>query len=393
LQLLPTLPPPSECHVAQAVSAGAGIATLLLLVAFLKCFDLTEGARCWTFGLIALNPRMISTSVQATNDAFVILFVSATIFAAWRFFSSGTTASFAAATACAVLAAISKGNGLVVGIAVACLLLALLVHPDPRVGLSRRAIAGRLVAFLVLLFAFAAPLGGYAGKYLRGGSPFAINLDPAPPPHLFEETVARRPGVTSIAQGYGTIRLLSMLEMPMITNDPDDYPRHRTSVWSQLYGRMHSLRFDGHPPAWIDRSPTAIWLGRGLLMLALLPSAILVVGVVRRIAVSAAWPARGPTDRSSSADLFLSVCMLGYLGFVIAYSYRYRDFSALKAIFVYPALLAFAVTFASELDRIHRPKLRGLVAATTACVLGLGILYLLDAALLAHTLFRQLFAG
>ncbi|MCZ6755834.1 MAG: phospholipid carrier-dependent glycosyltransferase, partial [Gemmatimonadetes bacterium] len=137
LQILPALPMQIEYRVAQAVSAAAGIATLLVLLAFLKRFELSERARLWTFGLVALNPKMISTSIQATNDAFVILFASAAIFAAWRFFSSGTTASLAATTGFAILAAISKGNGLVLAIAVVCLFLGLLAHPDERLGLSR----------------------------------------------------------------------------------------------------------------------------------------------------------------------------------------------------------------------------------------------------------------
>src|SRR2546422_4368236 len=38
-------------------------------------------------------------------------------------------------------------------------------------------------------------------------------------------------------------RLVDLLEHPVISNDVEGYPLHRTSLWSQLYGRAHFVHF------------------------------------------------------------------------------------------------------------------------------------------------------
>src|SRR3989442_15182227 len=56
---------------------------------------------------------------------------------------------------------------------------------------------------------------------------------------------------------------------------------HRTSLWSQLYGRAHFSHFAQHPPSWRNTSPLVVTVGRLIFVLALLPTAFLLAGVMR----------------------------------------------------------------------------------------------------------------
>jgi hypothetical protein len=52
-----------------------------------------------------------------------------------------------------------------------------------------------------------------------------------------------------VADGFLTFRLLNLLREPYITYPPAAYPVHRTSFWSQIYGRAHFVHFDAWPPS------------------------------------------------------------------------------------------------------------------------------------------------
>jgi hypothetical protein len=72
---------------AQLVSCAAGIVTLWTALVFLRReADVSATVRCLSLALIALNPGLIDINAQATNDSFVILFVSLALFFGYRFF-------------------------------------------------------------------------------------------------------------------------------------------------------------------------------------------------------------------------------------------------------------------------------------------------------------------
>lgn len=72
---------------AQLVSCAAGIATLWTALVFLRReADASAKVRYLSLALIALNSGLIGINAQATNDSFVILFVSLALFLGYRFF-------------------------------------------------------------------------------------------------------------------------------------------------------------------------------------------------------------------------------------------------------------------------------------------------------------------
>jgi hypothetical protein len=121
------------------------------------------------------------------------------------------------------------------------------------------------------------PLGSYRANYEDTGSLFATNAPRAPLPHLVKRTYVFRPGTTSVVDTYFTFRLLDMLEHPTITQGKYVYPAHRTSLWSQLYGRANFVHFDQFPPSWRNTSLLVLTIGRLIFVLALLPTVLMLV--------------------------------------------------------------------------------------------------------------------
>jgi len=308
--------------------------------------------RLLTLGLVAFNPTLVGLNAQATNDSFVILFTSLALIKGGEFFRTGARRAFIIMSASVVLAALSKGNGLVVFIAVMLTLILAIIRPRSVPGLSRRQLVGLTTGFIAIFLVFTISLGSYRPNWEDTGNPFAINGDPAPWPHLFERTYVYRPGTTSIADTYFTFRFVELLRYPMITNDPVDYPLHRTSLWSQLYGRAHFGHFAQHPPSWKSTHPLVLNLGRLILALALLPTACLLMGILRRVAVLMIPGRREASSHQARLDEVLyALAAAGFLAFVVLYSLSYRDFSTMKAEFLFPGLLAYLYVFAHEAQR------------------------------------------
>ena len=378
---------PVRVRIAQFVSCAAGILTLLVLRRGLAQLPLTPAARLMTFALVSVNPALIGLSAQATNDSFVILFSTVALICALTVFRDGRAWPFVVMAASAALATISQGNGLVVVAAIVAAVVLLIVRSGSIGALSRARSVSYAAAFVIVVLASAAVLGSYRANWEDTGNPFAINGERAPRPSLLEETYVYRPGVTSIAHAYLTFRLADMLRYPVTTNGIDDYPRHRTSLWSQVYGRAHVAHFSQHPPSWKNTTAVVLMLTRAILLAALVPTVLLVRGMTRQ----AFWVARR-SQRSGAQpqvpEAVLTLAAWGSLAFLVLYSMSYRDFATMKAEFLFPAVLAFAWLFGSELDRVHArtANLRGWRHVVPALCVALACLYIADVVILAAQL-------
>ncbi len=338
--------------IAQLVACAAGIATLFIVRAALIRREVSPPIRLLAFALVALNPSLIGLSAQATNDSFVIMFSTLALDRAVEFFRLGARRDFALMSASVVLASLSKGNALVVFVAITVTLVHAIMRRQAIPGLSRRPVMALGAIFVTIFIVFNVALGSYRSNREDTGNPFSINGDPAPIPHLIKRTYVYRPGVTSIADTYFTFRFVDMLEHPMITNGVDVYPLHRTSFWSQLYGRAHLTHFAQHPPSWRNTSSLVVTVSRLILVLALLPTALLLVGMLRAVAqvTTPAWKRASPRRETLDQEL-LAFTAMGFVAFIVVYSLRYRDFSTMKAEFLFPGLLAYVFFFADEVRR------------------------------------------
>jgi hypothetical protein len=209
--------PVSRIRLAQMVSCVAGIVTLWIVLVFLRREAMCRQGMLLVVLADRFEPRSYRYQVpRATNDSFVILFASLALFFGYRF-SPGSLAGFFWMTLSCHLGGISKGNGLVVFLAIlGCLLWHSLGHRmthnsrDIRVALYGSIF---LIAYLVVV----PRVGSYWEQYRRYGSPFALPIPPAPFPNLFARTFVYKPG------GYFHCRFVP--DLPLV-RPPDESPEH-----------------------------------------------------------------------------------------------------------------------------------------------------------------------
>jgi hypothetical protein len=376
---------------AQLVSCAAGIVTIVVLHRFLALLRFDPRVQSLALAIAVLNPGLVAISAQATNDALVICLGALVVSAAYRFFVASLARDFWRATVAASAALLAKGNAVALPLAVLATFALSLVRPVA--GPARALALRRAVVFAAVCFVVALAGGPYAELHARYGSPLSNPVLPGiSPPALFTTSEVLRPGVRSVSEALFTFRLADMLRRPMISNGDELRELHRTSLWSQLYGRATFSRFASHPPSWATTQPEIEWLGRALLLLGLVPALLLAVGLLRSLG-SLAGLAAGRTSPAPRALgwSFLTLVAWGYVILVAAYALRFRDFAGMKEIFLYPGLLAFAAILGGELQRIVRKgPTRKAWHAVVACTVELVACDILDLVLLIRDLGAEL---
>jgi Dolichyl-phosphate-mannose-protein mannosyltransferase len=359
---LPISSPANRMRLAQLVSCAAGIVTLWIALVFFRSeSNVSAKVRFLSFVLIALNPGLIGINAQATNDSFAILFASLALYSGYHFFEKRRVRDFIGMTTAAILAPLSKGNGLVVCIAILLVFAVAFLRGRNGEAMTRDQALLYGSIFLVGFVLVVPRTGSYWEHYRRYGSPFVIPIPPAPFPNAFEKTFVYKPGVTSIMDSLVTFRLFDLLRNPVSTTDGEKYPMHRTSLWSQLYGRAHFAHFDAWPPSWRlpndggQRAASLVQnLGRLIFLAALFPTVLLLVGIWKRSVSAIRWFAGVKGPHASLGDWLLHLSVLGYLAFIVVYSLRYRDYAVMKAIFILPGLLGFLMLFTRECDAFYK---------------------------------------
>lgn len=353
LRVVPTHHIKDITRIAQCVNVLAGTATLWLLFLFLRGLAISERTKLMAFSLIGLNPMMIGIDAQATNDSFVILFSTLTLYFGAQFFEEAEWRSFGFMTLGAVLAVFSKGNALVVVIAVLCTFVASTRLQSERWNIAW---AARAAFFLAVIVTAMATLGTYRENWEKYGSPFATNApaDPVPAKFLSYVPSPNTPPVTEgVRTGAGwlfTFRIFDMLRWPHMHGES----LFRTSMWSVLYGEWNFVHVDRWPYFWDDERAGLMWLGRALLLLALVPAAIFILSLSMQTVVAFRALLKRRVDRNATAQILLLVCVLGQFAFVAVYSYRGRGYEFAKAIFLFPALLGIVWIFAIGWERVLR---------------------------------------
>jgi hypothetical protein len=358
--------------IAQWINACAGILTILIVWMFLRRLSVGNAAKLTAFSLIALNPCLIAINAQATNDSFAILFGTAALYCLYLFFVSAKRRYFWGLAVFAIFTALSKGTGLVLCVGIIAAFAIKCISSSGRPSSPPKNFLSYLLIFMTLFFTVVPFAGEYYQRYRRHGSPFVTNKVIEPPPHLFKETYILRPGTTSIAGTFFTFRLADLLKHPFVTNDFPISSPHRTSLWSQLYGRTHFVFFDQWPPMWYSVHPTILNLGRLAFLLALLPTVVLVLQLLRNTVghVRALLERRGKRFSQRHDWIFDLVLWLN-LVFIVYLNYLYRDFSWMKSIYIFPALLCAAYLLAKGFDTVYNVSRRThlIVANVTALLL------------------------
>lgn len=315
--------------VSQIINFLAGTLTLIFIWKFIKAITSSKRIQYLTFALVALNPDLIAINGQGTNDTFVILFGVGAIYFLWKYLKTHLLGYAYLLALFVGLSTISKGSGLVVGIVVLFCLFVYLFVSNKQVKHTSYALLLSCGVSIIAFF-FLTPYYHYLQTY---GRVDVINMTRSPQPNFFKNTVAKRPGITSIASGYFTFQFIDLLKNPYVMNN-NKYTVSRTSLWSQLYGRAFSSHFPNYPPTWADTSATVMMLTRLVFILGLIPLTVFMIGFVRSFIICF----KGKLTENLS--WVFVVAWIAFVGMIILYTYNYRDYSFMKTIFLYPALLS-----------------------------------------------------
>ncbi len=333
--------------LAQLMNFIAGEIVLVfayLLIRDLHCHD--RGIGLIAFSLLAFNPALIEANGMASNDAFAIFFSSAAIYACFKFLQKGGFGYLLLSSLLVSLGIAVKTNVWATALAI---FLTLLLK-----GLSNRRFVevSTSIAFLLgsVVLVFLNPLSQYIINIQNYKIPVTLSLSPAPFPSFFEKTYVRRPGIISIQDGLFTVKFIDLLAYPRLTLGPTDYPPYRTSLWANLYGSANSVHFLNSPDSWHTTPDFAVT--RSIFILALLPTAFFLIGAVGGLIalLRGIIGNVGVLLEKRFYGLF-DMLFLAYFLFEVLYALLYRDFSFMKSIFIYPAILAFVVLFLEGADR------------------------------------------
>jgi hypothetical protein len=361
---------------AQMLNAALGILLIGVVWLFLEALPVPNDLlKISAFALTAFNPKMIGTNAQASNDTLAILLSVLAIYSALLFLRREKTVYLVACIVYIALGLVTKTNALVTTSAI---MLSLLVKTYT---LRQRWMTLATTGFLLSILFLAAinPLGQYQVNYQKYGSPVTMNrgIHAHRPPFIFEKTYIERPGIVSIADGYFTFKYFDLLKHPRLTNGVTDYPAHRTSFWTLLFAHGHSVHFDNWPPTWAASGADDFPLTRAILLLALFPSLMILLGAGMSLWEFLSALLKRSADALREMDYgLLAVSFWSYIAFLILYSMLYRDFSLIKTIYAYPALLSFVFFFIQAGKTFAAKKWFNIPLALITAVLVL--LYIID---------------
>ena len=380
--------------VAQLVNFVAGTITLIIAWIFIIRLPFkNELLKLLAFALAALNPALIGINGQATNDTFVILFATLALYFAYLFFQKQKKWTFGLVVLFTELGIVSKPQAWVTAIAIFLILIAraILNKIQFKQGMLYAA------AFLVLVpvLTIFNPLSQYIVNYQHYGMPIPLTPRRVPLPYLASYTpgceprninpknVDCRPGILSVKSGFFTFDYIALLEHPRNEGLSEGYPIFQTSFWTFMYAGAHSIHFLSFPDAWRTTGTQGFTIARGIFILALLPTLLILFGLAIELTLFLKGVFRHDQALIQATSHGLFACtFIGYLLFVAIYTFMYRDFSFMKAIFAFPALLTFPYLFLRAAEPLYAAvskRTRWGTFGLDSVVVTLLIFYILDA--------------
>lgn len=331
----------------QFINVIFGIGTLVLVWFFIKGQKTQESIKRLTFALVALNAAIIGINAQITNDSLVILLSVLSTFLFWQFFDTGKIGITFLIAITLGLALSTKANGLILSLGLLSLIA--LKTLSKLISSKRRfSVALNLLIYTIIILPFLLFFSPYITYIKTFGTPAVLHIKKPAPPKLFEETYdfeIFRPGITSVVSGFFTFRFIDLFQYPHSANAVYYYPLHRTSFWSQMYGRSFTIHFQDWPTTWINTASYADNLTRLILLFGIIPGTIFMIGLY--IAVVKVYTLL-KTDFVKFLDNDLTghvILLVLFLLFLLYMTYSYRDFSFMKPLYLYPILLTFIRLF------------------------------------------------
>ncbi|MFC1630981.1 phospholipid carrier-dependent glycosyltransferase [Candidatus Omnitrophota bacterium] len=345
--------------LAQLLNSLAGLLTIYIVWIFLNNSLLADRVKLISFSLVALNPKLIGVNAMVSNDSFVIFFSTLAMYLLHCFFASKRPKYFLALLISTILAGLTKANGLVLFAAI-LLIFVLIIIKDAKFSLNPK--KGYLAYLLIFLFTFLliVPKLGQYDKVASQGGTLIFNYHPrAPFPNFFKDATTDNddePEITSIKSGYFTFRLFGLLKHPKNQGEssmPTDL--HEISLWSQLYAQTHDINFDYSSGSWQTDNKVILNMSRAIFVLALLPTFFLLVEIGKRLKIWFGATIKREFDFiRRDNDWIFDILFIGYIAAIIFYTLMFRNNDCMKAMYIFPALIAVVSLVSKGLERIYR---------------------------------------
>jgi hypothetical protein len=149
-----------------------------------------------------------------------------------------------------------------------------------------------------------------------------------------------------------------------------------------MYAGAHSIHFLNFPATWSTSGDEGFAIARGIFILALLPTILILVGLAIEIFLflkGVFW--HDPALTQATSHGLFACAFIGYLLFVEIYTFIYRDFSFMKVIFAFPALITFPYLFLRAAEPLYAylsKRFRWSTYILNASVVALLLFYILD---------------
>ena len=380
--------------VAQLINFFAGLITLAIVWVFLIKIPFKNNLlKLLAFALTALNPALIGINSQATNDTFVILFSTLALYFTYLFCQKQIIGTFLLITLFTLLGIASKENGWVTAIAIFIVLLTLAY--TRKLPFKQAMLFSTAFLVMVPILTILDPISQYIVNYQKYGTPIPFNVPRPRLPYLAAYTpgcepqkinprnVYCRPGILSVKSGFFTFDFTALLEHPRNEGLSEGYPTFQTSFWTFMYAGAHSIHFNNFPDTWRTTGDEGFTIARGIFVLALLPTILILIGfAIEGFLLFKGVFRRDPELTQLTSHGLFAWTFFGFLLFVALYSYLYRDFSFMKAIFAFPALLTFPLLFLRAAEPIYAflsKRIRWSSYILDASMVALLLFYILDA--------------
>lgn len=322
------------------------------------------------------NPKLIGIGAQATND-MAIIFIGAvfTVLLIKSIEEIGNIQKALFVGLSAIAASLIKGNGLVILI-IFSLYSFYFFYKNPY--FKPRVF---IIAMIITSFFAVGQFGNYFYKYNKFGDPFINNQLKAPIPDWseYDSSYQGRFGIRTIKSGFLSFHLLKLIESPFIESEAP-YPFHRESFFTLLYGQFSNALFDRHPYGWISKNNDMLNFSR-INYVMMLP--ILFLFGLNWFQAMALGVLKLFKKNKLESDFIHALIFLLFLIFCAKYSINYRDFSNIKIIFIFPALLSMIWLLRFETNYFRLTKLFNVLLILNSMLMMINIGYLI------HTILRN----
>ncbi len=379
---------------AQIINAGFGICTIHVIRRYIDQLSFDKNIRILVYAFIALNPRLISIFGEATNDALIIFFGNLAIFSTLKLFKQVTLKYTLFTIASVVLGCMTKLNFGIYFIAI-IITLGTLIFIKKNYSLSfKKGYLGTIVIMLFLTLFVSLFFNGYYESIKTNGTPFTYNTPMSSLPHLYKRS-EYLPGIQSIYSGYFKFHYFELIKYPRIEIRPGLIVNHQSELFSSLYGRWNFLYYDHWPVEWQNSDKTILMVGSISLAMAIVPTILLFLGLFLMLkSLYSSIKNKNWKELFSNEYWVILLFLAGYIGFSVLFSMLGKLFTFMKAIYIFPGMLAVVIPLCLGYTFILKYlKTQSLKTAFYAYNVILILIYLIPVFHLFFKLYKDRFGG